>query len=190
MLRSPSVAGDALAGQGRFLRLECGGFENAAVRRNIVSGFQCDDIAGHQLRAVNDDQLAGAEDLALCGAHRLQCFDRGLGLVLLIDAQNGIRDDDKEDDEHICFEPSLGDDAGHGGDDRGCEQHKDHRIFELFEETCRECRLRRIGEPVLTVLCETRFGLLLCQAGLGALQCIQHRFGGFQIMLHGSSPPQ
>ena len=174
----------ALSGQRGFLRLQRGALQNAAVRRNIVAGFQRDDVTGNEFGTRHDNQLAGTVNLAQCGAHRLQCCNRGFRLVLLIDTEHRIRDDHKQNNKDIRFESVSGDDA------RDCRnrccgnQHENHRILELLQHFLQQRRLRGLIKPVAAVGFQPFRRFRSRQTVRVAFQLLQNGVCRFQIMLH------
>ena len=107
---------------------------HAAVRRDGVTGLEQDDVAGHELGGVQHDELAVAHDLGLRGAHLLQGREGLLALSLLNDAEGGVDDDDRHDDDDVREVDLALNGARHRADGRRSDEHDDHRIGHLLEE--------------------------------------------------------
>ena len=92
---------DALAGEGGFLGLETGTFQQAAVGGDGVAGLQQHHVAHHQLFAGKHGHPPLPQHPGGGGGHGLEGLDGLLGLAFLIDAQGGVYDDHRQDDDHI-----------------------------------------------------------------------------------------
>ena len=126
--------GHGLAGERGLLDLHGGALEHAAVGGHRVAGLEQDHVARDELGGVQHDQLAVAHDLGLGGAHLLKGREGLLALGLLDDAERGVDDDDRHDDDDVGEVDLALDGAGHGADDGRHDEHDDHRVGHLLEE--------------------------------------------------------
>ena len=159
--------------------------DDAPVGGDGVAGLQQHHVAGHELRAGDDGDLAVAQHLAGGGAHRLQRLDGLFRLALLIDAEHGVDDDHDEDDDRIGDAlDALLIDAGDGADGGGHDEDDDHGVRHLGEEALDERILLLRGELVAPVALQTfcRFGA--GEALFGALHLPQYLGGVLAIVLH------
>ena len=176
----------ALAGQRRFFDLEAGALKQTAVRRDGVARLEQHHVADDEVFALDLHDCAAAQDLGGGRAHLLQGLDRLLGLALLIDAEHGVDDDDKEDDEHVGGRFALVD-RGHGADGGGGQQDEDHRVGHLHEEPLDERILLRGFQLVLAVLRQPRLRLGGGKTLLGCGDGAQDVVSLVCVEFHGNS---
>ena len=137
----------ALAGQRGLRDLEGRRFEQAAVRRHEVAGFDRDQVARHELLRSDLVQRAVAQYACLDDHHLLQRGDRRGGLPFLVHAEDGVEQGEEEQDEPG---PELLQRVE--APDRRDEQHDLHRVAVLAHEGLPLRLPLRLGEPVRPVL--------------------------------------
>ena len=185
--RDHLVGGHGLAGKGGLLDLEARGLEQAAVGRDGVAGLKQDDVADDELGGGKRDDLAVADDLRHRGGHLLQRGERLLCLGLLHDAEHGVEDDDEHDDDDVGEVGLALGDAGRRGDGGGHDQHDDHGVGHLLEESDDERGLLGLLELVEAVALEARGRLVGGKAALLVrLDLGKHVLGLLQVLSHGS----
>ena len=86
-----------LAGQRGLDALERGRLQEPGIRRDQVAGFQREDVAGDDSRGGNRSDLPVAPHLGLGRGHLLERRDGFLRAELLVEADDGVEDDDGED---------------------------------------------------------------------------------------------
>ena len=170
----------------RLLDLEAGVLDQAAVGRHGVARFKQHDVADDQFLAAHGDDLAVAQHARGRRGHLLQRLDRLLRLVLLVDAEDGVDDDDRQDDDHVRKALAL-DDREHTGDRCRNEQDEDHGILHLLEEADDQRRFLRLGKFVGPIFPEPVSSLLSRKALLAALRLAQDVFCRFQIVFQHTS---
>ena len=163
----------ALAGQRRFFNLEAGALKQTAVRRDGVARLEQHHIADDEIFALYLHDFAVAQHLRGRRTHLLERLDCLFRLALLVDAEHGVDNDDKQDDEYIGGRFALVD-RGHGADGGGGKQDEDHRVRHLHEEPLDE----RILFGCLQFVFAVRFKALLRLGGgkppLGGGDLVQH----------------
>ena len=90
-----------LAGQRGLDAPERGRFQEPGIGRDQVAGFQREDIAGNDARGGNRSDLPVAPHLGLGRGHLLERRDGLLGLEFLVEADDGVEDDDGEDGDGV-----------------------------------------------------------------------------------------
>ena len=166
---------DAFTGQGGFLDLERGAFQDAAVGGNGIAGFQQHHIAGDNLGRVEGHGFAVTQDFAGGGGHRLQRFDRRFGLAFLVHAENRVEQHDNKDDDDFGEALTLKDAQRKGHSGRG-KQQQQHRVFELIQEPFEQGGLFGLLELVGAELLQALFRFLRGQAIVGRLFFLQDFF--------------
>ena len=162
-----------LAGQRGLDALERGGFQKPGISRNQVAGFQREDVAGDDSRGRNRSDLPVASHLGLRRGHLFERRDGLLRVELLVEADDGVEDDDGEDGDGIHHF------AQHAGDDAGHDENPDDEALELAEENLQRADalaffqlVRAVGREALCCFrCRKsgRCGAELCQHFLGRL---------------------
>ena len=133
-------------------------------------------------------ELAVPQHLTGGRRHLFQRFDRLFRLALLHDAENGVEQDDRHDDDEFRkgFVPALYpvDDDGGEIDRRRREQDDDHGIDELLQKSPEQRDLFRFGKFVLAVPLQPGRRLRGGEPGIGRAHLFQDvaRFG--QIVFH------
>ena len=158
--RGDLVDRHGLAGEGGLLDLHGGALDDAAVRRHRVAGLEDHEVANNKLGGRDAHNVAAAHDLALGGRHLLERRQRLLGLGLLDHAENRVHHDDEADDDHVREVRLALRQPREGRDDRGNDEHDDHRVCHLCEEALPERVLLGLLELVETVFLETCSRLL------------------------------
>ena len=106
---------------------------------------------GDDLRRGDDAALAVADHRRRRGGHLPQARDRRLGARFLDVAEDGVRDDDREDRERLIWGRAPALDQPHHERDRGGEDEQQHeRAFELREKAPpgrRRCRRSQLVAP-------------------------------------------
>ena len=153
-LERTRVLGDwhAFAGQRRFVGVEIGVFDDAGVGRDLVAGFDEDDVAGDDLARRNALALAVAHDGGFRRRQRHQCAHRFFGARLLDEAEHRVEHDDERDDDRF---------VGQGGFARILQQPFDHRDDDGDEEDDHQEVLELLEQP----LPPRRFGRALSSFG-------------------------
>ena len=135
------------------------------------------DIAYDQFFALDFAKFSIAHDFGCRCGHGFESFNGFFCLTLLNDAENGIENDNKENNENIGKGFRL---VGVGNvvvchcdcrKNRRDKQHDDHRIGELFEKP--------LDNAVLFGLCQL-IGAVFLQPRIGFC-CGQTVRGGFQF---------
>ena len=88
-------------GQRSLLDLEIDAFNEAQVSRNVVPGFEQDDVTGNQLAPWDRRLNAIADHLRVWRRHLLERRQRLLRLRLLNHADHRVQDDDDHDRHRI-----------------------------------------------------------------------------------------
>ena len=153
-----------LAGHGGFVRLQVGALQDTGVGGDQIARLQHDDIAGHQLAGLHADDLAVPDDFRQRRGHLLQGLQGLVGVVLLGDGDHRVDHHDQEDDRRIH---PVGEAAGHIGEHGGRQQHDDHGIPELVQDTLEHAVLLVALQLVGAVLLQTGLPLLGGETGLG-----------------------
>ena len=117
-----------LAGQRGLDALERGRFQEPGIGRDQVAGFQREDVTGDDSRGRNRSDLPVAPHLGLGRGHLLERRDGLLRVELLVEADDGVEDDDGEDGDGVHHF------AQHAGDDTGRDENPDDEALELAEE--------------------------------------------------------
>ena len=172
----------ALAGQGRFLDLQAGALQQAAVGGHCIAGFQHHHVTGHQLVGMQQHLFAVAQHLAGGGSHRLQGFNGRFGLALLVDAQDSVEQHHDQDDEHFgeAFAREV---VGHRRDRSRHHQDDQHRVFQLFDEPLQKRRFGCLLQAVGAVLLQAFRSLGPAQALCGDVQLLQKFTGRLGVLL-------
>ena len=176
------IDGDGLAGEGGFLDLQAGTFNETAVCRDTVAGFQNHDVAGNQLVGVHDDLSAVPQDFTGGRRHGLQGFDGGLGLALLEHTQHRVQRHHHQDDAHLR-QAFIRDDIGDRGNRRRHHQDDQHGIFQLRQETLEQGGFFGVLELIGAVFFQPLPGLGGGQPFGGGPQFPQNVFGGMDVFL-------
>ena len=175
--------GDGFAGEGGFLHLQAGAFQNAAVCGDGIAGLQQNDITHHQILAVDGDGLAVPQHPGGGGRHLLQRLDGLFRLVFLINAQDCVDDDHRQNDDHIGEALVLhhGQNAADGG---GRQQDEDHGVGHLLKKAQDQgLSLFRL-QAVLSVFLQPPAGFLRGEALFRGFQRLQHGLLLTAIVLH------
>jgi len=146
-----------LAGERRFAGGQRRGFDQPGIGRDDVARLELDDITRDDLDRRHDAGDPVATYARVRGRHAAQRSDRLLRVVLLVEADQRVQDDDREDREAIA--PLAGD----AGDDPRRDQDRDHDALELREQDREGPDGRGLGELVPAVLLESPARLLLSQ---------------------------
>jgi hypothetical protein len=139
--------GRALAGERRLLDLERRCDEQAAVGRDLVAGFEADDVARHELLGRHVDPLSPAPGVRADDEHLLERGDALGRLALLVEAEDRVEDRQADDDDARAELLERGD-----ADDRGAEEDELHQVAVLAQERLPAGLLLRLGELVGAVL--------------------------------------
>ncbi len=176
------------AGQRGLLHLHRRALDDPRVGGDGVPRLEVDDVAGHQLFASDHGQLPVAENLGGGGRHRLQRLNGLFGLVFLHDAEHGIQNDDRQDDEHVGERlPRVR--RRDGGKHRRRQQHEDHRIGELLQEPGKQADLFPLRKLVFPIQPQPFFDFRRLKAGFSGFQRFQDIFSLLQIIVHNGATP-
>ena len=180
-----------LAGERGLFDLHRGALEHAAVGRDGVARLEHDHVAGHELGARQVHELAVAQHLGLRRAHLLEGLESLLAFSLLDHAQHRVDDNDEHDDGDIGKVRLALDHARERADNRGHDQHDDHRVGHLLKEALPQRCLLGFLKLVRACLGEARRRLVVAQAEvlIDALVAEHLRRGGQVFLLHIESPP-
>ena len=153
----------ALAGQGRFVGLKIRRFDEPGVGRDLVAGFDQDDVAGNDVMGCDPLSLAVANDGGFRRGQRHQGPHGLLGARLLDEAEHRVQDDDRHDDDRLVGKRGLArvlQQPFDNRDDRRDQQNDHQEILELLQQPLPPRRFRRTLQPVRPVLLEAppRFG--------------------------------
>ena len=160
-------AGNGLTGQCRLLGFKARALEQTAVRRHKVAGFQTDDIAGNQLRCINDRFLTVPDHTGMGSGHIFQRIQRLFRFTLLIDTHDRIQNDDQQNQSRLeQLAPVLFHANHHKGNDGCCDQDQDHHILELIQKTLEGGFLFLFTELVFSVAFQP-----CCDLGSGQSGC-------------------
>ena len=118
------------------------------------------DIADDEIFALYLHDFAVAQHLRGRRTHLLERLDCLFRLAFLVDAEHGVDNDDKQDDEYIGGRFALVD-RGHSADGGGGKQDQNHRVCHLHEEPLDE----RILFGCLQFVFAVRFKALLRLGG-------------------------
>ena len=157
----------ALAGQGRFIGLEIRDFDKPGVGRNLVAGFDLDDVAGNEVMGRDALSLAVADDGRFGRGKCHQRAHRFLGARLLDEAERRVQGDDHQDDDRFVGQGAFArvlQQPLHHGDDDGDQQDDDEDVLELLQQAHPPRRFRRALELVRAICVEAMPGLGLAQA--------------------------
>ena len=168
--------GQGLAGDGGLVRFQASAVQQSGVGRHQVTGFQLDQVAGHQLGGVHAAELVVADDPRLRGAHLPEGVQSPLGAGLLGEGDAGVDQDDDQDDDRIQPVPASAGDEGEGG---GGQQNQHHGVLDLVQEAERPGGLGGLLELVEAVVLEPLSGVGRGEAGYRVgTQLLQHLSGG------------
>ena len=149
------VHGHAFACQRGFLYLATGNFQYAAVGRYAVACFKQHNVADNKVTAVYKLHFAVAQHLAVRFGHVLQGFYCLFGFAFLHDAENGIQQYNRRNDDDVgkvlhrraCFLHERQHKAYHG-----CNHQNDyHRVGQLLEKLDDKRRFFAFGKFVFAV---------------------------------------
>ena len=185
--------GDAFTGQRGFLELHGMTFEDPAVGGHGVAGLQYDDVADHEVFALDRDDLAVAQHVRRGGGHLHERFHRGLGLAFLNETHDGVDDDNGENDEDVGEFRKLklaarlyhGDHGLNGG---GNKKHNNHGVGERFDCLLEQAVLFGFLELVLAVFFQPFLRLGGRKTGFAAVYGGKNLVGFCQIILHKHIP--
>ena len=164
------------ASQRSFLRLEAGATKQTGICRNKVTGFQLNDVAGHQSGGIDHLFHTVTDHTGMGCGHIFQGIQGFFSLALLIHTHYGVQDHDQNDQAGFKqFSPILLD-HDHRQRDHGCDhQNDDHGILELVKETLERGLLLFLTQLVFAVLAQLLSSLLFRQAtGHIRLQLLNH----------------
>ena len=161
-----------LAGQRGLDALERGRFQEPGIRRDQVAGFQREDVTGHDCRGRNRSDLPVASHLGLRRGHLLERRDGFLRVELLIEADDGVEDDDGEDGDGVHHF------AQHAGDDAGGDENPDDEALELAEENPQRADALAFLQFVRAVSREALRRFLRRKSGCRGAELRQHFLGG------------
>ena len=148
--------GYRLARECGLFNFEAGIFNQATVCGHGVARLEQHDVAHDQLLAAHGHDFPVAQHFRGGGRHFLQRFNGLFRLIFLIDAQDGVDDDDRKDDDDVGKAFVL-QNGQHAGNDCRRQQDEDHRILHLFKKTQDQRRLFGLGQFVRPVLLEACF---------------------------------
>ena len=133
------------------------GFNQPQVGGNIVACFQNGDISRNYIGGRHLHDLSAAENLRVRACHFLQRLQRVARLVFLVNAQEGVQDNDGKDDD--ALQRLSQKNGNHGGD------HQDdyQEILELLQNHLDQGFFLPSLQTVVSVFFNTFFGLFLCQ---------------------------
>ena len=123
---------DRFAGEGGLLHPEVDRFHEAKIGRDVVPGFDENDIARSQLARGDGLPTAVAHHLRFRRRQFLQRGQRFLGATVLDDSEGGVHDDDGHDDRRI--DPF----AQQCRDPRRNHQQDHEKTFELLAQQAQE----------------------------------------------------
>ena len=141
-----------LAGERGFVDLERGQFDQAQVGRHDVAGLEFNQVAGHQLRRVNQRGVSVADDARLRAGHFLQGRHRALGAVFLDETDDAVKEHDDHDGDGVLW---LADETC---DHRRGDQHQDHEVGELRREHGERVAAAGLVQDVGAYPAKSRFG--------------------------------
>ena len=173
------VDGNGLAGEGGFLDLHGSVFDDAAVRRDSVTGLQDHHIAGYQLAGGQHRQFSVPQHLAGGGGHGLQGLNGGLGLAFLENAQDGVEQHHRQNDQDLRPFILAGKHTGQGADAGGDQQDDQHGVGQLLKKA-----LDQGGFFTLFQLVWAEF--LQPPGGFFGIQALGGGVKGLQDLLRGS----
>ena len=174
---------NGLAGEGGLLDLQARVVDYPAVCGNSVAGLEQYNVANDELLAVNGDYFPAAQHLGRRRRHLLQSLYRLFGLVLLINAQHGIYNDDKEDDDNIRKALALRY-RKHTAYSRRDEQNDYHGVCKLLQKLLYYRILLCRFELIRPVFGKAALGLSLAQAVFAAFELCYNALFFFAIILH------
>ena len=120
--------GLGLAGQGRLVDAQCGDVQEPGIRRDDVAGLEQQDVPGDDLRGGDGPRGAITHHPGTRARHLLERSHRPLCTMLLDEPDDPVEDHDREDHDRVLDVPDE------RGDQRGDEEHHDHRVRELIQE--------------------------------------------------------
>jgi len=137
------------AGQGCFFHLEVDRFNQANIRRDVITSLQEDNVTRNQVVGGDGYPVPIPHDLSFRRGHLLQGSQRLLGTAFLDDSKHGIQDDN----QHDC--PCVNVLAQQGGNNSGNNQQDNDEILELVENQLHECGSGGFHQLVGTHLFQT-----------------------------------
>ena len=160
--------GLGLGGSHRFTREGClvdqerAGLEQPEIGGDAVSGFDEDNVAGHDLAGGDARAAPVAQHVGARRDHAADGVERVLGLALLDEADNGIDEDHGDDDGRI-------DEVSEApGRHRARQEEVDQRVVELGEEAEQRPAGGRGRKLVAAVACKALRRFAGGQSGRGA----------------------
>ena len=176
---APLVHRQGLAGHGRLIRLEAGLPQHPSVGGDVVPGLQQDDVAGHQLTALQPPLQPLPNHPGLGGRELPQGLQGLAGVVLLGHGDHRVEENNEQNNGRV--QPVLPA-PGEEGQSGGGQQHQDHGIFQLPQHPPEHPRLFGLLQPVLPVLGQPLLPLLEAQALLlVGLQPAEHLVKGITV---------
>ena len=141
--------------EGRLGRFERGGFEQARIRPDSISGGEEHDITGHEFARGDQLLLASAQHSHMQGGQLAQRRHRAFRAAFLNGADDRI---DQHHDENYQRVLML---AEHGGENSGCEENINQRAGELPQEHPPQRFPLFLGQRVCSMLRDTADRLIL-----------------------------
>jgi hypothetical protein len=173
--------GGALPGELALDGLQLGHRHQPQVGRDLVPRLEQHQVARHQLPRVGVHDLAATADLAAGGGELHQRVEGLLGLALLIEADEGVDDDDGEDGDGVAEARQAAGGAGllaHGGDPdgdaRGHQQRAHEGVEKLPQDLHHHRGLRRGRQGVGAKLLAQPLHLLAGEASIEVRAAFAH----------------
>ena len=142
--------------------------EQADVRRDLVARFQQHDVSGNKVFASKRNPFAVPQCRGVRRQHALDRLHGAFGAAFLHKADDGVRNDDRQNDARI--DPV----SENRGDRRGADQHVNQNIVKMRQEAQERAAFGRFGRLVRTVFLQAPGGFLARQARGGGLQFLKN----------------
>ena len=164
-------------------------FQNSAVRRDRIAGFENEDISRNDVFTFNHTYLSVTEHFGSRCCHLHERFHCRLRLAFLNQGHHGIDDDHNQDHQDIRKIGKLERPVGfqHGHDRLNpCrdDQHDDHGVSKRTDKLFKQAFFFRFRKLVLPVFSEALFRFRRTQTVFSAVQRSQDLFPLFTIILH------
>ena len=164
-----------LAGQRGLDALERGRLQEPGIGRDQVAGFQREDVTGDDSRGRNRSDLPIASHLGLGRGQLLERRDGLLRVELLVEADDGVEDDDGEDGDGVHHF------AQHAGDDTGRDENPDDEALELAEENLQRADALAFLQLVRAIGREALRRFLRRESGRCGTELGQHLLGRLAV---------
>ena len=164
-------------------------FQNTAICRYSIAGFQHDHVSDYQILTFQEYLTAVPQNFRGGSRHFLQGIHGRFRFAFLYKAEHRVKQDYRENDDHICKFTERRLTAGFNNrDDRldsgGAQKHEDHGIHQGGEELLYKTVPLGFLKLVFAVPDQTFFGFGGGESLGTGVQIIEYLLAGFKIEFH------